>query len=301
MNKLEILKIRFCAICKETAKLRYNMGNTYRGAFGNTLTWLYSSSKKSTNLYDIIFKNTSSKVHYDNMFCGKPNPLIIEADNLENLYTNKGDTIEFSFVLIGNACEFAKEVITAVSLMLQGNIAGNINCFELVSAENYYTKEVYFERGQFLEEIKVWEWSDNPVDIDGEQDVIIKFTQPVQIKLESKILKDNLPFYVLIKSILGRLTLLCSAYGKEDFSVDVEKLIEKAKEVKVKNSSLKSCRFDVYSRTTDEKISMNAMTGSITYSGNMQMFLPYINIGSVLHVGNQTTKGLGGYLWKFNE
>jgi CRISPR/Cas system endoribonuclease Cas6 (RAMP superfamily) len=41
---------------------------------------------------------------------------------------------------------------------------------------------------------------------------------------------------------------------------------------------------------------LGGFTGQITYSGEIQEFIPYIKLGEIIHIGKNTSFGLGKYV-----
>ncbi|MCM8762553.1 MAG: CRISPR system precrRNA processing endoribonuclease RAMP protein Cas6 [Candidatus Omnitrophica bacterium] len=43
---------------------------------------------------------------------------------------------------------------------------------------------------------------------------------------------------------------------------------------------------------------LGGFTGTITYKGNLKEFLPFIKLGEIIHIGKNTSFGLGKYIIK---
>ncbi|NQS90000.1 CRISPR system precrRNA processing endoribonuclease RAMP protein Cas6, partial [Patescibacteria group bacterium] len=85
--------------------------------------------------------------------------------------------------------------------------------------------------------------------------------------------------------------------GKE-FKVDFKDLIEKAKKVKRKDSSLSWYDWQRYSTRQNTRMTLGGFIGKVTFSFNEvdpDQFLPFILLGSYIHVGKGTSFGLGKY------
>ena len=65
--------------------------------------------------------------------------------------------------------------------------------------------------------------------------------------------------------------------------------------VKVKESSLKWFDWERYSGRQETKMKMGGFIGSVSFEGTFTPFVPYVLLGSYIHVGKGTSFGLGKY------
>lgn len=101
---------------------------------------------------------------------------------------------------------------------------------------------------------------------------------------------------ILIRNLLRRLSLLYYFHcGGDPSEWDFKGIIERAKEVTVKNRNLRWYDWERYSGRQDTRMKMGGFVGEITFEGNIEPFMPLIKAGEVLHVGKGTGFGLGKY------
>jgi CRISPR-associated endoribonuclease Cas6 len=121
------------------------------------------------------------------------------------------------------------------------------------------------------------------------------FLTPTRILYDSQLTID-LEFYILIRNLLRRLSLLYYFHCNGDSSEwDFKGLIEKAKEVKVKEKKLRWYDWERYSGRQETMVKMVGFVGEITFEGDIEPFMFLINAGEILHVGKGTGFGLGKY------
>ena len=178
----------------------------------------------------------------------------------------------------------------------------NERAFELISVTNCFTDEILYANGEVNDDIgriaRPWRWTD---DFSGEIDarrITIRFMEPASIK-ENGAPVSSISFQLLLRAILNRLRLLSSVYGGT-FQIDRDRLEEAADQIKTCRNGLRDESFTTFSRTQMEKKNYHGLIGDVCFEGNLKRFLPYINIGSVLHVGRNTVMGMGQYVWRID-
>ncbi|MCM8786423.1 MAG: CRISPR system precrRNA processing endoribonuclease RAMP protein Cas6, partial [Candidatus Omnitrophica bacterium] len=73
-------------------------------------------------------------------------------------------------------------------------------------------------------------------------------------------------------------------------------LLEKANSVYTIHSKLTWHDWQRFSLRQKTFMKLGGFTGTITYKGNLKDFLPFIKIGEIIHIGKNTSFGLGKYL-----
>lgn len=120
-------------------------------------------------------------------------------------------------------------------------------------------------------------------------------------------LSSDLSFEQLFKLAIRRITDLFSAYGASQLigndetlykqrprlDIDFLTLLELAREVKIIDSNLQWEEQTRYSNRQKAKLQMGGILGSISYEGNIMPFIPFLELATLLHLGKQTTFGLG--------
>jgi hypothetical protein len=301
---LDIIKISFIARCVRRARVYPHVTPALRGAFGCTLSRLFDKGDGKPSLYQILFKNETEGVYSDKYVSGKPNPYVFEAPIQIRQTLSVGESLSFSLTLFGLACGYVPEILFTIEQMLIGNIMNNERAFKLDAAANYFTGEPLYADGAACGNIgsaaRPWRWTD-AVDPDKPASRIhIRFIEPASIKENGRPAGD-ISFLLLLRANLNRIKLLTSVYGGTFKGIDQDSLEECASSVKTAGSSLRDASFTAFSRTKMQKKIYHGMVGDIEYEGGLTQFLPYINIGAVLHVGRNTVLGMGQYVWRIKK
>ena len=96
--------------------------------------------------------------------------------------------------------------------------------------------------------------------------------------------------------MLRRVSSLLAVYGNGEPDIDYKGLVQRAAAVQTTQSDLKWFDWRRYSLRQEREMLMGGMTGSVVYRGLLAEYLPLIDICRRIHIGKQTTFGLG----KFN-
>jgi len=137
--------------------------------------------------------------------------------------------------------------------------------------------------------------------------ITLKFLTPTRIKYnptgekgKSTVVKHP-EFHHIIRRLIQRLNMLSNIYCDCKFVDDVYSLIEASERIKTVSSDLIWHHRTRKSKTMRDKEGMPAthdqsgFTGSITFSGNMKVFMPILLVGQYVHVGEDTVFGNGWY------
>jgi hypothetical protein len=106
-------------------------------------------------------------------------------------------------------------------------------------------------------------------------------------------LQAELPFHIFVRAMLRRISSLFYYYGNGEPSFDYKSLIHEASQIKIVDSSLNWFDWRRYSNRQDQAMLMGGITGSIVYEGNLDKYLPLIDVCTIVHLGKQSTFGLG--------
>jgi hypothetical protein len=287
------------------------MGSTLRGAFGNTLKWLYDDhpDRRVRNLYEFIFRNDTVPGYKDELgvFALKgnyPNPYLLEVVSSRKNGLKKDEVLEFNITLFGSACRYIDEVVLTIEKMFTGRIGGEIGIFHLETVEEIFSGKTLSPEKQFAPDDELYIWRS---DIRFDEDIrrlTISFLEEISFNVEC-ISEDGLSFQGFIRAIDSRISLLCNGYsnGAPDLAFRRD-LIERAKDVQAIGHTLEHAGFSYHSRAqkshgknTSKNVPISGFIGTIEYEGDISPFLNYIIAGTWLHIGAQTARGLGLYTW----
>ncbi len=175
-------------------------------------------------------------------------------------------------------------------------------------------RKINGQRGQFiLEHVKsngktIYSSTDNQISINDRfsnldvnvvpmpqsKDSCLKLTleTPLRLKYTNR-LQAELPFHLLTRAMLRRISSLMNTYDNGEPSLDYPGLVKKAYNIKTVDNQLSWYDWQRYSFRQDQKMLMGGITGSVTYKGELAEYIPLAEFCEQVHLGKQTTFGLG--------
>ncbi|MEA3361640.1 MAG: CRISPR system precrRNA processing endoribonuclease RAMP protein Cas6, partial [Thermodesulfobacteriota bacterium] len=120
----------------------------------------------------------------------------------------------------------------------------------------------------------------------------ITIETPLRLKFTNR-LSAELPFHVLVRTMLRRVSSLFNYYGDGEPDLDYRGMVKRAEGVHILNSNLHWFDWRRYSSRQDKSMLMGGMIGSIIYEGEIGDYLPLMDLCSQFHLGKQTSFGLG--------
>ena len=116
---------------------------------------------------------------------------------------------------------------------------------------------------------------------------------PLRLKYSNE-LRDSLPFHLLIRAALRRISTLEEVYGDGEPELDYKGIAARATEVRIGISSCKWHEIKRYSNRQQNAMMLGGIEGQIVYEGQrLAEFLPLLHYCEQTHLGKQTSFGLG--------
>jgi len=231
---------------------------------GNTLRGALGSvlNKSYPSIYENVFKRNSGE--------SMPNPFVITTPYPSKGAYVKGETLHFYVTLFGVACIFEEEIIRAAKFINAGKFADT----QLVKCEQVYKRT----------------WSDEGADsipyCDG---LTINFITPTEIFLKKEA-KTEIDFAFFIDRLFTRISTIIDNYSENEFVIPYN-LVTNKPFVEAKSNLRK-----VIFKTNEQPI--NGVLGKVEYFGDVTRYLPYIDLGSQIHIGRKTTRSCGEYTFE---
>ena len=255
---------------------------------------------------------------------------IVEPPLTERRMFDIGDELSFSVVLIGKATIYWNLLIYVVKKLgetsgIGRRVDGRRGRFQLKrvdsvglndSSVTVYSSEHSFPHdkpitltGEDVAQIgdanrQIDELTDNQTGRDAISNTqyVLRFLTPVRFIENIRDGKENtrkrfvtdFDFALLMQELIRRLGRLSEAYC-EGHRPELENLLERVSDVRTAERLLLREQLDRYSRRQDMRYPMDGLKGFLQLEGNLEPFMPYLRLGEWLHLGKQTTFGLGQY------
>ena len=306
-------KYVFTCRLESDAILPVYKGSTFRGVFGTALKRVVCALRfqecgncllRNKCVYSLAFETPrNDKTDQDSgRVASPPHPYVIEPSCSTNTHYDAGDPFEFALILFGQINDYLPYFIYAIEQMgtigigkkIDGNRAGftleNIVADDLQPIYSRHDRKV--RSGDFSWNIHLQDVSH---DADGDvQGLMIDIETPLRLKFRNK-LEANLPFHVLIRAALRRISSLYNYYGNGEPALNYKDLVNRAAEIAIEQSSTGWVDWKRYSNRQEQSMLMGGITGTVTYAGNLAEFLPLLRLCEKFHLGKQTTFGLGKF------
>ena len=282
-------------------------GSTFRGLFGHGLKRTVCALKKQTCTncilnktctYALVFETAHALPVPENArISDPPHPVILEPPLTEKTRFTAGETLECTLVLFGALNRQLPYFIYAFDQMgqigLGKNIRGKRAGFTLESVTHddsmVYTRQ---DRCITLPD-HLPEFSLIPQTRDAEvHRITLKIKTPFRVGIKPGA-RPDLPFDLLIRSLVRRCTALFNTYGTGEPSLDYPALVKKAADIRITDNRLAWFDWQRYSSRQDKKMFMGGLVGQVTYQGDLTPFIPFLDMARVVHAGKNTAFGLG--------
>lgn len=301
-------KYQFSCCFADNASLPYYKGSTFRGVFGRALKQVVCALKrqecaqcllKKQCVYTLVFETACAlEMPNGSKIVSPPHPFVIEPPLTIETDFKKGSSFDFNLLLFGYVNNSLPYFIYAFEQMGKIGIGKKINGrrggFILKNVKSGHSiiysesdKKLHIPNEPEILSIKT------PVNIpDGNLSLKLIFKTPLRIKFENR-LKADLPFHVLTRAMLRRISSLYTCYGGGEPDMDYKGLVKKADNIRIIKSAIEWFDWRRYSFRQDKAMLMGGITGSVTYEGNIGEYLPLIEFCEKAHIGKQTSFGLG--------
>jgi hypothetical protein len=279
-------------------------GSAFRGAFGHALKKVTCAVRKKNCedcllaqrcLYARVFelKSYTAKERQQRMV-SPPHPYVIEPPLTDQTVFGKGDEFHFSLLLFGEFNDYLPYFIYAFQQMGKKGIGSKNNPVKLIIEDVsvggkiiYRDLDGVLEKGTWFQDVSFPLETAPPA-----KNLTIELLTPLRLKFENHLCAD-LPFHLLTRAALRRVSALFSTFGEGEPAVDYRGLVEKAKAVRIAEADLHWLDIKRYSLRQDSTMLVGGLTGYVTYEGDLGPFLPWLRLAERFHLGKQTSFGLG--------
>jgi hypothetical protein len=317
--RYNLFRIRIRA--EEEIHLPLYKGSTFRGAFGVAFKRVVCALRRadcgdcllnSRCVYAYVFESKPEEnLHVFGRVASIPRPYVIEPPLDETRSYQTGEPIEFNLLLIGRAIEYLPYFVYAFDEFGKQGIGrgrGRFTLERINAGKGERSVTIYSGKEGKLnhtepELIDLEAPIKRVLECEGisgeESRITLRFETPARIKYQRRLTKD-MPFHVLMRQVLRRLFLLWYFHSKaEDEVTDVgdyhKRIIKLAEPVSIARKALYWHDWERYSNRQGSRMRLGGFLGDITYSGYLEIFIPFLRACEILHVGKGTTFGLGKY------
>ncbi len=308
LPEINYLIFKFQLAALEDSGLPLSKGPMLRGAFGSALRSTVCSMKSPQECFRCLLRSKCTYTQIFETFISDkpprflkgldtaPRPFVIDCSNQQWQF-RKGEILEFTMTVIGNAISYIPFIVYAVHRMGERGLGARRKPFFLRSAEYQNSRgewtQLYDGIRQKLLPIPQTQETPSGVAEEGIQWVHIEFVTPTRLKFRNEYSME-FNFRMLLFKMVRRILELAYFY-QPDAQIDWEfhSLLVAANKVEILFSSLHWVDIERYSNRQRTTLKLGGFVGKLTLQGKMTPFLPVLYASEVLHVGKGTTFGLG--------
>ena len=302
-NKFTLAQYRFTLMAREKIGLPAYKGSTFRGGFGYAFKRVVCANReaecpdcllKEKCVYAYVFETPPPKdTEIMRKYPAAPHPFIIEPPLDAKKEFKEGEELTFGLVLIGRAIDYLPYFIFTFKELGRIGLGKGKGKYLLKEVKDEQGKVIYSGQEKCLRECFS---IINPADFDppSSSSLTLNFVTPTRIKYQERLTKD-LQFHILIRALLRRIFLLSYFHCDKNWKPDFSNLITASEEIKIEKRDLMWYDWERYSSRQDRRMKLGGFVGEVTYLGNLKDFLPFLLLGSYIHVGKGATFGLGKY------
>jgi hypothetical protein len=299
---------RFRCRFESDAELPAYKGSTLRGVFGHALKRVVCALKRQDCpgcilrercLYTRVFETALSQGGKDRARNSViPHPFVIEPPLETKTNYQKLDLFECGLILFGEVNHMLPYFVYAFEQMGEIGLGRRIK-----ERRGRFTLQemkcggdaIYSNFDGKLKAVDVTENLKNTFPTGQEKTASyarVCLETPLRFKREGR-LSDGLPFHVLVRNMLRRTSALFGAYGGGEPQLDYKGMVKRAYEIEVEASNLRWADWERFSNRQDRAMNLGGITGTVIYRGKLGEFLPLFELSSKIHIGKQTSFGLG--------
>jgi len=301
-------KYLFSSVFEDDAILPPYKGSTFRGVFGIALKKVVCALRKQDCkdcllrekcVYSFVFETPVIRDEGHKRIAAPPHPYVIEPPDNDRTHFKKEEPFDFALILFGRANEFLPYFVYAFEQMgrlgIGKRIEGKRARFLLKKVTSNGKLTYSGETGKIttdklVEDLQIEDFMTD--DLANAHRIDISLKTPLRLKFQNR-LEAGLPFHSLIRAMLRRASSLQNYYGNGEPPLDYRGIVDRAKAVETADSSLRWFDWERYSNKQDQSMLMGGIIGEVSYSGDLTEFLPLVRFCEKVHIGKQTSFGLG--------
>lgn len=298
-----IARYRFDFIVTTPIRMPAYAGSTLRGTFGRALRNIACMTKEPDCkkcllyrdcAYTNIFEAPAPQTHELQKFSQIPNAYVFEPPAWGEKLYQPGEKLTFSMVLVGTAIFRLSLIIYALAKALKRDVAHGTAELDQVWVETTNREELIFSAQE-----PMLRNHDSHVVISPcppTTEVRLSFKTPLRLQNNGKILSfEELNATTLLMALVRRISLVAEFHCKMKLNLDFGLMRSKAESV-VLSQKMRWQVFTRFSNRQNKLLNYNGLVGECRLENLDPSFMPFIQLGTWLHIGKGATFGLGRYV-----
>ena len=224
----------------------------------------------------------------------RPHPYVIVPPDEKKRVYEANDPFIFDLILFGRANDYLPHILYAVREMGKsglGKRTKNKGRFEIESVQQ--GDQTIFSGDNLNTGYPLQQLSLDMLTGSADGEITLTCLTPLRLKYVSR-LQSALPFHIIIRAALRRVSTLEAVYGDGEPDLDYKGIAARAAGIKATDSDCRWVEIERYSSRQRSSMMFGGVQGRAVYRGDgLSEFLPLLRYCEVTHLGKQTSFGLG--------
>lgn len=279
-------------------------GSTLRGAWGSALRAASCMTRQpacegcpliATCPYAAIFETRPPRDGTPSLqdFSQVPKPYVIEPPAMGECDYRPGERLAFHIVLAGHALDQLPLVLWAHVKAFRRGVGRGDGTAEIVRVVHEGQAETVILEGP--EDSILEHETAVPPALTFHDAVTLRFHTPLRLQTNGRrATAEEYTARRLLMALVRRIALLCEFHGPGRLDLDFSGLARLAESIESRKR-LTWQDWTRYSSRQKQKMDLGGVVGEWTLAGDLSPFAPFLHLGQWLHVGKETTFGMGRY------
>lgn len=281
--EIRYLSLTVTLTALQTAELPAFLGSTLRGVVGQAL--LQTDQEACAFLY----RNGDGEIN--GKVAAKPYMILPPKVCTPQTVIEQGDYLKFKILLFGRAEKYLSSVVSALVGIGRFGLGARRYQFELRDIIDSQTQRIVWRRGKYFKAAATAAMVPYR-EMRNAAGAVVELCTPLRIRHGGRLLR-TLSFQTLIRNITNRIADLTERYGGWLDKEEADKVLESAGNIQTVYEGVKMIGLERYSNRIDRKMDFSGLCGRIEYAGEMSQFVPWLYAAQCLHIGRNTTFGMG--------
>jgi CRISPR-associated endoribonuclease Cas6 len=303
---------KFHLIAKDRLYLPAYKGSALRGGFGAAFKKVccVNSAKKYCNdcqlnancAYAYVFETPQTSAYRaDYTATNLPHPFVILPPLSRKETLEPGESLTFGLTLIGRGIDFLPYYVYAFDELGRMGLGRERGRYQLEQVTNDEDQQIYhINSGMLSSDFKTRDFGEllAATKSDNHHEIKLHFITPTRITEKNQLTKQ-LPFELLLRNLLRRGSLLAEVHAQpgRPWPIDFSLVLEYGRtNVELRSSNLTWYDWERFSNRQQRRINLKGFIGTVRYHGELTPFLPLIELGHFIHIGKNTSFGMGYYV-----
>jgi hypothetical protein len=225
-----------------------------------------------------------------------PHPFVFQPPQLGHNYILADKSMDMSLTLFGHGIRHLIYFLYAFETLGEMGLGPARGRFSIDKVTDTVTKEnLYDTKAKNIIRMPTTQTISDFCHKTETNKVTLKFITPTKLLNKDRSIATLYPD-IFIKRLLRRGSMLAQLY-MQPWDLDYKSLIsEFVQSTTMETSNTRKQTIRTHSQRQQQTQNHQTMSGSVTFKGDIDPYMPLYKLGSVMHIGSGTSRGFGKYV-----